>query len=178
MGDAAEYVCFRGNMRVAEGVLSNVAVAAQAVLRRDTEARLLIFDRVTGKVIDLDLSGDVTARYAAPVVDVAKRGRPRLGVVPREVTLLPRHWDWLASQPGGASVTLRKLIEAARKAEGGDVRAKTAAAYAFMVAMAGDMAGFEEASRALFAGELAKLEGLMSAWPQDVRVEVLRFLAG
>ncbi len=72
------------------------------------------------------------------------RGRPKLGVVAREVTLLPRHWDWLNAQPGGASVALRKLVEQARRANGDADRARAAreAAYHFMSAMAGDLPAF------------------------------------
>src|SRR4029079_4156101 len=62
------------------------------------------------------------------------RGRPRLGVVAREGTLLPRHWEWLGTQPGGASVVLRKLVEEARRANGDADRTRAArdAAYRFM----------------------------------------------
>ena len=91
-------------------------------------------------------------------------------MVAREVTLLPRHWEWLARQPGGASITLRRLVEAARKGDTGaaDARARTEAAYRFMAAMAGDLPGFEEAARALFAGDRARLEIHMSQWPPDI----------
>jgi hypothetical protein len=99
------------------------------------------------------------------------RGRPKLGVVAREVTLLPRHWTWLNAQPGGASVALRKLVEAARKGNGdGDRRrAGQEATYRFMHAIAGDRPGFESAARALFAGDLGGLEDAIADWPQDVR---------
>jgi uncharacterized protein len=99
------------------------------------------------------------------------RGRPKLGVVAREVTLLPRHWEWLAAQPGGASVALRKLVEDARKTrnEKDQRRITQERAYHFMSAMAGDMPNFEEASRALFAGDQTRLHELIAAWPEDVR---------
>ncbi|HEU4992699.1 MAG TPA: DUF2239 family protein [Luteimonas sp.] len=99
------------------------------------------------------------------------RGRPKLGVVAREVTLLPRHWTWLNAQPGGASVALRKLVEAARRGNGdGDrKRAGQEAAYRFMHAIAGDQPGFEAAARALFAGDLGKLEDAIADWPHDIR---------
>jgi hypothetical protein len=100
-----------------------------------------------------------------------RRGRPKLGVVAREVTLLPRHWTWLNAQPGGASVALRKLVEAARKGNGdGDrKRAGQEAAYRFIHAIAGDRAGFEDAARALFAGDLGGFEDAIADWPHDVR---------
>ncbi len=98
-------------------------------------------------------------------------GRPKLGVVAREVTLLPRHWDWLNSQPGGASVALRKLVEEARKSHSGKDRRREAqnAAYKFLTAMAGNEQGFEEALRALFAGDHERFEQFSEAWPADVR---------
>jgi hypothetical protein len=106
-------------------------------------------------------------------------GRPKLGVVPREVTLLPRHWEWLSSQPGGASVALRKLVEhASRDARGADIKREARdSAYRFMHELAGDEAGFEEASRALFAGDAARFGELVAPWPAGVREHLLE-LAG
>ncbi len=99
------------------------------------------------------------------------RGRPKLGVVAREVTLLPRHWEWLSAQPGGASVALRKLVEQARLTHGERDKTRKAheRAYYFMSAMAGDMPGFEEATRALFANDMRAFGELIAAWPNDVR---------
>ena len=107
------------------------------------------------------------------------RGRPKLGVVAREVTLLPRHWEWLASQTGGASVALRKLVDAARRAsESRDrVRQASAAGYRFMSTMAGHEPGFEEASRALFAGDQTAFEARIAAWPVDVQTHLKKILA-
>ncbi|TAM55283.1 MAG: DUF2239 family protein [Paraburkholderia sp.] len=107
------------------------------------------------------------------------RGRPKLGVVAREVTLLPRHWSWLGAQPGGASVALRKLVDEARRTHGEQDRRRKAQerAHHFMSAMAGDMPGFEEASRALFANDQPRLRGQIEAWPTDVREHVIS-LAG
>lgn len=106
----------------------------------------------------------------------AGRGRPKLGVTAREVTLLPRHWEWLAAQPGGASVTLRKLVEEARRTTGAQQKVRQAqeAAYRFMSAMAGDFPGFEEATRALFADDRDRFEQHMTEWPVDVRNYALR----
>jgi hypothetical protein len=176
--ESPRYVAFAGAARLAEGDLARVAVTARGAA---PDATVLVFDRETGAVVDLDLRGDtraVEARYAAP--ETGKRGRPKLGVVSREVTLLPRHWDWLATQPGGASTTLRRLVEAARKADegAGAKRARVDATYKFMAAMAGDRAGFEEASRALFAGARDRLSTLVAAWPRDIADEVLRLLGG
>jgi hypothetical protein len=100
-------------------------------------------------------------------------------VVAREVTLLPRHWEWLASQPGGASVALRRLVEAARKVgnEASAARTRVEAGYRFMSAMAGDLPGFEDAARALFAYDQDRLAQCIRAWPPDIRDQVLRYLS-
>lgn len=141
-----------------------------------------MFDLSDGRVIDLDLRGDLDAARArlgpaaAPEAGPQKRGpgRPKLGVTAREVTLLPRHWDWLSSQPGGASVALRKLVEAAPKEAGGPDRARKAkeAAYRFMTALAGDQPGYEGATRMLFAGDWTAFVAAVEGWPADVREEV------
>ena len=132
----------------------------------------LVFDDATGRQLDLDLR----EKTAVPTSDETApeprgRGRPRLGVVAKEVTLLPRHWDWLAAQPGGASVALRRLVDQARKTSGDRdrVRAAQEAAYSFMSAIAGNLPGFEEAARALFAYERWRFSELIAGWPQDVR---------
>jgi len=115
-----------------------------------------------------------------PTDEPRGRGRPKLGVIPREVTLLPRHWDWLATQPGGASVALRKLVEEARRTGGDKERIRKAQerAYHFMSAMAGDMPGFEEATRALFANDRLKFSEHITTWPGDVRDYAIRLAFG
>lgn len=185
---------FRGTTRIASGALAEVALAAKAVADADLSATILIFDDKTSEIVEVDFRGapeDVLGRLApnktvplAPVEPAdgnARRGpgRPKLGVVAREVTLLPLHWDWLSRQPGGASVALRKLVQDARRSHGGKdrIRQSQDAAYRFMVAMAGNEAGFEEAARALFAGAGERFEVLIEAWPRDVRNHVRR-LAG
>jgi len=143
----------------------------------------LVFDALTSMPKELDLRGtpaDVVARLVAPAqVSVPAepvRGRPKLGVVAREVTLLPRHWDWLGSQPGGASVALRKLVEEARRADGklGEARVARDAVYSFMAAMAGAEPDYDEAARALFAGNTAAFLELIQTWSADVRDHVAR----
>ncbi len=177
-GPRAGFVAFAGAVRLASGPLFEVALAVRRALDRDPNLSVLVFDRRSAQVVDLDLRGseaDLAARYADLGEPAAKRGRPKLGVVAREVTLLPRHWDWLAGQPGGASITLRQLVEAARKAEGAGAKQRTAIAYRFMAAVAGDLPGFEEASRALFAQDRERLETWMEEWPQELHDEVLKF---
>jgi hypothetical protein len=184
--DPKTFTAFAGTQQIASGHLREVAhqVQAQEVLYQ--LAPILIFDDLTGESIEMDLSrtSEELSRRAeeiervpqpggAPTVpDEGSRGpgRPRLGVVAREVTLLPRHWDWLASQPGGASVALRKLVEGARRTNQDADRLRLAkeAAYRFMVVMAGDAPGFEEASRALFAGDSDRFAKLADKWPIDV----------
>lgn len=121
---------------------------------------LLAFDDETGAQVDLDLSG-----VALPP---RPRGRPALGVEAHEVTLLPRHWEWLARQPGGASVTLRKIVEGAMK-RGRSERECIDAAYRFLTVMAGDRPFYEDAIRALYAGDRPKFEAHAAPWPEAVR---------
>ncbi len=170
---------FDGHSMVAAGPLAKVAAAVKAA--HDAGRTVLIFDDADAGPVELDLRGDLQAVLqrlppqlpAADVGAAAKRGRgrPKLGVTAREVTLLPRHWDWLGSQPGGASVTLRKLVEAAlREAEGPDrARRSREAAYRFMTAVAGDLPDYEEAVRMLFAGDWTRFDAQTEAWPADVR---------
>jgi hypothetical protein len=151
---------------------------------------IVIFDDRTGRTIDFDLRGgdrEVLARLtklfppsspeeATPPGEPRGRGRPKLGVVAREVTLLPRHWEWLNAQAGGASVALRKLVEAARQASGDKDRERQArdAAYHVMSTMAGNLPRFEEASRALFADDRRRFTALIADWPADIRDHIVR----
>ncbi len=175
------FVAFSGATRLARGGLAEIAVAAWRALQDAPNTPVLVFARDSGRVTDLDLRGaedDVRARYEPAPEAAARRGRPRLGVASREVTLLPRHWEWLARQPGGASATLRRLVDAARRADSGGTvaRSRTEAAYRFMSAMAGDRPGFEEAARALFAGDRNGFDRFAAPWPKDIRDEVLALL--
>jgi len=174
---------FLGSRMVASGPLGRVAPALRAALDQNPIGACLAFDDATGSVIDLDLRGSVAevgARYASgtmPVIQPPPKepgrrspGRPRLGVVGKELTLLPRHWDWLAAQPGGASATVRRLIDQARKAGASREHRRRAqeAAYGFIRVLGGDLDGFEEATRALFAGDGARFAALIENWPEDV----------
>ncbi len=169
---------FAGHRRLAHGSLAHVASALLDGDRAGTPGPLLVFEDATGRQVDIDPAMVHALEHAAPDApsaddDATRRGpgRPRLGVVPREVTLLPHHWEWLNAQPGGASVTLRKLVEHARKAGAADERIRLAreAAYRFLHAVAGDLPDFEEVTRALFAGDLTRMDTLMLTWPDDVR---------
>jgi uncharacterized protein len=153
------YTAFSGFDHLASGSLAQVYATSRDV------PGALIFDQETGRVVDID------PRHP-PSDDTVRPGRPKLGVVAREVTLLPRHWDWLAAQPGGASVALRKLVEAAR----GDPRLKTRvlrdSLYRFITAIVGNAPGYEEAIRALYAGEREEFFAHIEAWPPDIRAKL------
>ncbi len=177
-------IAFEGDRRVASGALRDVArLARQAFDRGD--AAILIFDAETSQPVEIDFRGtadDVVARLpetaqaaadgAAPQAPAPRGpGRPKLGVVAREITLLPRHWDWLSQQSGGASVAIRKLVDEARRGSEDKDRARRAqeSAYRFMSVMAGNQPHYEDAIRALFAGDAARFEELVAGWPADVR---------
>lgn len=177
---------FNGQELLFSGALLEAALAVKATLETDATSAVLVFDDETGRIIDLDIRGgeqEIAARLTSQygVASVAEdeaqpeprgRGRPKLGVVSREVTLLPRHWEWLAKQPGGASAVLRKLVDEARRHAG--PRDAQEAAYQFMHTMAGDLEGYEEAIRALFAGDQEKMQLQMQHWPEDIRRYALR----
>lgn len=183
---ALSFTAFTGPHRLAGGAILDVALAVKAALAKDPEAPVLTFNDATGAVVDLDLRGgadEIAARLDERFPQSPDEleadpprgpGRPKLGVIAREVTLLPRHWEWLGTQRGGASHALRRLVDDARRADQGasEARAKRDAAYRFMSAMAGNLSGFEEASRALFAGDAARFGEQSAAWPQDIRAHV------
>jgi hypothetical protein len=181
------FSAFAGPKLLASGPLAEVAIAIKIATGAIADP-IVIFDNATGKSLDIDLRGshrEVVARLPQPSTpepateastEPRGRGRPKLGVVAREVTLLPRHWEWLGTQPGGASVALRKLVEEARRVHGDRDRLRAArdAAYHFMSTMAGDRPGFEEASRALFADDRRRFAGLIAPWPEDIRDHVIK----
>lgn len=186
---------FAGSRRISSGTLADVAVAAKGVIDGGEDEAVLIFNDLTSQVVDIDYRGsdaDVIARITAGFSDgdgstiadsgegespyrenetPRPRGRPKLGVVAREVTLLPRHWDWLATQPGGASAAVRRLVDQARQSSADTDRRRQAkeSAYRFMSAMAGNEGGFEEATRALFANDSPRFAELTERWPRDLR---------
>ena len=179
--ETKRYMAFQNNRCVAYGALRDVALELIDVTSRSPDL-VLLFEADTGKALDIDLRGEpeqVLARLptdAPPVPEKRGRGRPKLGVVAKEVTLLPRHWEWLAEQRGGASAALRRLVDQARKASPGrsQRRRATDAAYRFMSGIGGDLAGFEDASRALFADQRQAFFDAIAGWPKDVRTHVAR----
>jgi hypothetical protein len=178
-------ISFAGTRLIAAGPLSEVALATQAAERSGLDRVPIIFDAVTSEPIEIDLRGsaeDVARRVTALTLTTTATdadepdahrgpGRPRLGVVGREVTLLPRHWDWLATQPGGASAAIRRLVDQARVAYAGRDRTRRAQEYAyrFMTATLGDQPDFEEATRALFAPDRERFIEHTTPWPADLR---------
>jgi hypothetical protein len=192
----SSYSAFEGPRLLVTGSLPVAALATKRALEAQPAHQVLIIDNRSGRNIDVDLQGSeaevsrhvermaahLEKSYAPKVEEAVAasdeprgRGRPKLGVMPREVTLLPRHWDWLATQPGGASVTLRKLVEEARRKFADKDRQREAQerAYNFMLALAGDLPGYEEATRALFANDRVRLESQVAAWPKDLREHAL-----
>jgi hypothetical protein len=184
---------FDGTRLIASGPLQQVALKAKALVERHPSSSVWIFDDATGDVIDIDYRGSSRTvlqhigerlgdpKGAQPEPAAPKGpGRPRLGVVAREVTLLPRHWLWLNGQPGGASVALRRLVDDARRANVGRdrVRRSQEVAYRFMTAMAGNQPGFEEAIRALFRGDRDRFEEHVAGWPADVSAHAKQLAAG
>jgi len=171
METTKQYTAFEGFTRIAEGKLEMVLRTLWEA--RETESRILIFENDTGRQVDFDLHGslqEVLSRHLPPPRKKGP-GRPRLGVVSREVSLLPRHWEWLERQPQKASGTLRRLVEAARKDEAGLAarREKLEAADRFLWSIAGDLEGCEEVSRALYSGNWSVFDELISPWPRDIR---------
>jgi len=172
---------FAGPRKIATGSLEDVA-AAVALASARSGTPVLVFSDATGAQVDLDLRGteaEVRARHrppSAPEAPPRGRGRPKLGVVAREVTLLPDQWEWLSAQPGGASVALRKLVLEARRAGSSRDRMRRAQerSYKVMVALAGDRPGFEAASRALFANDMDAFRAAVERWPRDIRDHVLQ----
>jgi hypothetical protein len=165
---SGEVTAFLEDRAIARGERGEVVRRVQADHGTD-RPDIRAYDDEDGRVVDLDY------RNSAAAEPVRGRGRPRLGVVAREVTLLPRHWDWLSAQPGGASAALRRLVETARKAPPGP-EARRDAAYRFMADRCGDRPGYEEALRALYRGDRARFDSLVAAWPEDVRAYIARLL--
>ncbi|EIL92130.1 DUF2239 family protein [Rhodanobacter spathiphylli] len=178
-------IAFDGPQRIGQGALADVARAAKQRLDAGAAGPLLVFDERDSRPIEIDFRGsvdDVLARLApATPAEPANRGpgRPKLGVVPREVTLLPRHWDWLGQQPGGASAVLRRLVEQSIRQGGAKERARQAieSVDRFMRVMAGDEPGYEEASRAFYRGDRERFGALIAAWPADVSAHLQQLAA-
>jgi hypothetical protein len=180
--DILTFSAFAGERRVVSGALRAVLIALKGRFEVDPGERVLVFEDATGRQVDFDLRGtidEVLARaLPEPEPPRAGPGRPKLGVTSREVSLMPRHWEWLELQPNGASAALRRLVEEAKKRdpEGDRQRLAIEAASRFMTAMAGDLPDFEEASRALFAKDQDRFDHLIREWPRDIRAHLSRLM--
>ena len=185
------FTAFAGDRLIASETLEAMLLRTKEYLDSGGTEPILIFEDRTGSQVDFDFRGtpgEVLGRLSAhPLFATCGTtagprtgpGRPRLGVVCREVSLLPRHWEWLERQPNGISAALRRLIEEARKRAPGEEdrhRAAREAASRFMTAMAGNFPGFEEASRALFAGDRERFEQRIRDWPTDIRDHLKRLV--
>ena len=171
------YTAFDGETLITNGPLESVILKAKKRRDKFPNSSILIFADSTSRIMDLDLSGsekEVLQRLHVflPKVEPAHSGpgRPKLGVVAREVSLLPRHWEWLATQNGGASATLRRLVEEAKKKTAGqnEVKETQEKVYRFMSVMAGDREGFEEALRMLYKQNREGFDSLVGKWPKDI----------
>lgn len=196
------YTAFDGMKLLCRGSLEDVVIKIKKKIGKAENSSILLFSDETGKIIDFNFfgnEGDVRKRLSVYVgpdsvrkdsaglrgesSDSAKNagpGRPKLGVTSREVSLLPRHWEWLATQPGGASATLRSLVEDAKKRTQATSVIKQAQerTYKFMSVLAGDLPNYEEALRALFKKEKAKFVSCIEGWPEDVKAHVLQSAKG
>ncbi len=177
MSESQSYTAFEGNRWLTTGDLSEVL----ASIKRSGQVNALIFEDRTGKQRDFDFSGteaEVLSR-ATPPLPKSGPGRPKLGVVSREISMLPRHWEWLELQPNGASAALRRLVDEARLREGGvsDIRLAVEALGRVMTAIAGNETGFEEAMRHLYAQNFETIRQLSAEWPEGIRGYIERRLA-
>lgn len=177
------YTVFIEHDLFCQGSLTDVITQVKRKSDRSPQCNFLIFSDETGKSMDFNLQGseaEVLKRLEV-YIDTAEPkehsgpGRPKLGVASREVSLLPRHWEWLATQPGGASATLRQLVEDARKKSlgGADLKKTQERTYRFMSVIAGDFEGYEEALRALYRKDKKAFQALIHEWPQDVRNHIV-----
>jgi uncharacterized protein len=180
MNNTQTYSAFSGDRRIANGELKAMLLQVKEIMDKEEAQPLVFFEDQTGRQLDFDLRGtsdEILGRlamhphFAQSIATPAGPGRPKLGVISREVSLLPRHWEWLEEQPGGISANLRTLVEKARKSDPGKQRIRSAqdAANRFMTALAGNYAGYEEATRALFALDLARFRSIIQPWPKDIR---------
>lgn len=190
--DGHSYTAFHGHELLATGKMVDVALAAKAWQEKHPKARVMVFDDHNGHQIEFDFRGSeekfltrlkemtgTDATTSSTEIDPRVKtgpGRPKLGVVSREIGLLPRHWEWLGQQPEGASAALRKLVEEARKkyAARDEIRRVQDSVQRFMTAMAGDLPNYEEVLRAFYAKDRAKYSKLMAAWPKALRDHALK----
>lgn len=188
MENKSTYTAFEGDKLVCKGGLPDVILKLKRRMGKAENSSVLIFSDATGNTMDFHFQGsekDVLKRLEifasddatdVPAEEAAGPGRPRLGVVSREVSLLPRQWEWLASQCGGASAILRRLVDEERKrSTGGDtVKKHQERTYKFISVMAGDRKGYEDALRALYRKDQKAFNLHIGEWPPDVKAHAQR----
>lgn len=175
---ALTFTAFNGDELIARGALLDVALKLKDRLTKNRGMSFFVFDDRTCKTVEVDLRGtkDDLRNRLRDTEDNKESpspgpGRPKLGVICREISLLPRHWDWLNLQPGGASSALRRLVEDAKKRNSPQDRIRMAqeVTYRFMHTMGGNLAGYEEALRSLYSRDRQKFKEHTATWPRDVR---------
>ncbi len=173
MAEPDTYTAFSGTDLLVRGSLSEVLSRTKSLVDEEPSRPVLIFEDGSGRQVDFDFTGTVkeVVDRARPKLPANGPGRPRLGVVSREISLLPRHWEWLESRPEGCSGALRRLVEEAQKRDPeAEHRAQARdAAHKFLWAIAGNYLHFEEVTRALYAGDHECMFSLMVDWPPDIR---------
>lgn len=170
------YTAFDGSKIISQGTLAHIALSLKQKTREQKTATLLVFSDLTGRQIDIDLSGtdkqvlDRLKVYSPQELQAnTGAGRPKLGVMPREISLLPNHWEWLLNQDGGSSAVIRNLIDEKMKSRSKDkVKSAQETTYKFLSAIAGDLPNFEEAIRFLYRKDKKKFSELISSWPKDI----------
>ncbi|MBN1412503.1 MAG: DUF2239 family protein [Spirochaetales bacterium] len=175
MKTITNFTAFAGHSLIASGDLRTILTLTKKYLDSGQNEPILIFNDETGRQHDFNMQGTLQEVLDRAMDQPQKGpGRPKLGVINKEVSLLPRHWEWLNRQQHRASGTIRRLVEAAQKeGKGNRAKALLEAAGNFMWAMTGNFKGFEEASRALYARKWEKLEEIISSWPADVKNHLL-----
>jgi hypothetical protein len=177
MAQSETYAAFAGVRQIAAGTRRDVLPVLKRRFDEHDSELVLVFDVETGRQIDFDLRGSLDEVLEREAPERPKGpGRPKLGVTSKEVTLFPRHWEWLEEQPSGVSAALRRLVERAMKDQPGKEQARRtrAALSRFLTSMAGDRPNYEEATRALFAGDTARFKALVQRWPKDIRAYAMQ----
>ena len=178
MDQIRTYSAFIGNTLIASGSLEKMLSGIKPEFDRDPGALFLIFEDESGRQVDFDLRGPLSEVLSRAVPEPPKSGpgRPKLGVVSREISLLPRHWEWLEQQPNGASAALRRLVDEARNREGDEAQSRQAreGIGRFMTAMGGNLPGYEAACRALYAVDRSEFDELIRGWPRDIQAFIQR----
>ena len=172
------YTAFEGFQICAHGSLDSVAISIKQRLKKDPTTQFLIFSNSSGKQMDLDLSGSqkvilerLKIYQASHFSPATGPGRPKLGVISREVSLLPQHWEWLSNQSGGASATIRRLVDEKIKepvSAENQIKQAQEVVYRVLSSLAGNLPNYEDVIRFLYRRDKKSFRNAMSDWPKDV----------